>query len=168
MSEQKDCVVKLIDDHGVEHSVCVRAESVYEAALKGLKKLERVGWESNGQQIGSVTVEVYEEPTCHRVSVAKLLQMAEGLRTLSRRRDQKGKVADAHQVMILLEQFASDWQLKIVGDRIPGCYGYIEEHNGELWVWTHSYSPGGHKFFRIEGWVDEFKAVYLMRPEGDW
>ena len=34
MSEERDCVVKLIDDHGVEHSVRVRAESVYEAALK--------------------------------------------------------------------------------------------------------------------------------------
>ena len=28
MSEARDCVVKLVDDHGVEHSVRVRAESV--------------------------------------------------------------------------------------------------------------------------------------------
>lgn len=53
--------MKLVDDHGVEHRVRVRAESVYEAALKGLKKLERVGWESDGSQIGSVTVEVWED-----------------------------------------------------------------------------------------------------------
>ena len=33
-----DCVVKLVDDHGVERSVKVRAESVYEAALKGLAR----------------------------------------------------------------------------------------------------------------------------------
>ena len=46
MSEERDCVVKLVDDHGVEHSVRVRAESVYEAALKGLQKLERIGRES--------------------------------------------------------------------------------------------------------------------------
>jgi hypothetical protein len=32
MSEARDCVVKLVDDHGVEHSVRVRAEPVYEAA----------------------------------------------------------------------------------------------------------------------------------------
>ena len=74
MSEQKDCVVKLTDDHGVEHSVRVRAESVYEAALKGLNRLNRVGWESNGEQIGSVIVEVWEEPTCHRINVAKVLK----------------------------------------------------------------------------------------------
>ena len=55
MSEARDCVVKLVDAHGVEHSVRVRAESVYEAALRGLEKLEQVGWESDGSQIGSVT-----------------------------------------------------------------------------------------------------------------
>jgi len=42
----RDCVVKLVDDHGVEHSVRVRAESVYEAVLKGLNKLARIGWGS--------------------------------------------------------------------------------------------------------------------------
>ena len=73
MSEARDCVVNLVDDHGVEHSVRVRAESVYEAALKGLQKLERVGWESSGEQIGWVTVEVWEEPTQHRVHVGKML-----------------------------------------------------------------------------------------------
>jgi hypothetical protein len=54
MPEERDCVVKLVDDHGVEHSVRVRAKSVYEAALRGLTKLEKVGWESDGSQIGSV------------------------------------------------------------------------------------------------------------------
>ena len=72
MSE-RDCVVKLIDDHGVEHSVKVRAESVYEAALKGLRKLSAVGWESDGSTIASVLVEVWEEPTYHRVNVLKML-----------------------------------------------------------------------------------------------
>ena len=52
MSEARVCVVKLVDDHGVEHSVRVRAESVYEAAMRGLQKLERIGWESDGSQIG--------------------------------------------------------------------------------------------------------------------
>ena len=78
MPEERDCVVKLVDDHGVEHSVRVRAESVYEAALKGLTRLEKVGWESDGSQIGSVLVEVWEEPTCHRVNVAKMLQWLKG------------------------------------------------------------------------------------------
>jgi hypothetical protein len=41
MPEERDCVVKLVDDHGVEHSVKVRASSVYEAALKGLTRVEK-------------------------------------------------------------------------------------------------------------------------------
>ena len=74
MFEERDCVVKLVDSHGIEHSVKVRAKSVYEAALKGLNKLARIGWESDGSQIGSVTVEVWEEPTKHKVDVAKMLR----------------------------------------------------------------------------------------------
>jgi|SRR6266850_1380806 len=73
MSDERVCVVKLTADHGVEHKVKVRAESVYEAALLGLKRLERVGWQSDGSTIGSVIVEVWEEPTRHVVQVKKLL-----------------------------------------------------------------------------------------------
>jgi len=51
----------------------VQAESVYEAALLGLKRLEHVGWESDGSQIGHVMVEVWEEPTRHYVDVKMLL-----------------------------------------------------------------------------------------------
>src|SRR5260370_20707656 len=67
MSDERLCVVKLTDEHGVEHRVKVRAESVYEAALLGLKRLERVGWESDGSTIGSVIVEVWEGRTRHVV-----------------------------------------------------------------------------------------------------
>lgn len=67
--------------------------------------------------------------------------------------------------MSALEQFASEYHLKQVGDRIPGCYGYIEEHNGELWAWTHSHSLTGHQFFRIEDFLDECRAIYLVEPE---
>lgn len=74
MSDERDCIVKLVDSHGVEHSVKVRAESVYEAALKGLNRLKQVGWEGNSSTIGHVTVEVWEEPTCHRVDVPRMLQ----------------------------------------------------------------------------------------------
>jgi len=38
-----------------------------------LNRLERMGWESDGSTIGSVIVEVWEEPTCHLVHVNKLL-----------------------------------------------------------------------------------------------
>jgi hypothetical protein len=38
-----------------------------------LKRLQRVGWESDGSQIGSVVVDVWEEPTRHVVHVKKFL-----------------------------------------------------------------------------------------------
>jgi len=69
----RDCVVKLVDDHGVEHSVRVRAGSVYETVLQGLNKLARIGWESDGSEIGWVVVEIYEEPTVHRVHVGNMI-----------------------------------------------------------------------------------------------
>jgi hypothetical protein len=92
MSEERDCVVKLVDDHGVEHSVKVRAESVYEAALKGLKKLERVGWESDGSQIGWVIVEIWEQPTQHRVHVGKMLGWIKSGGRTPRDETRKGKL----------------------------------------------------------------------------
>jgi hypothetical protein len=72
MSEA-NCVVKIVDDHGVEHSVRVKAESLYEAAILGLNKLERHGWESDGSQIGWVVVEIHDEPTVHRIHVERML-----------------------------------------------------------------------------------------------
>jgi hypothetical protein len=78
MSNERVCVVKLIDDHGVVHKVKVRAGSVYEAALLGLSRLERVGWESDGSQVSRVMVEVWEEPTRHSIDVKKLLSWLSG------------------------------------------------------------------------------------------
>jgi hypothetical protein len=71
MSEQKDCVVKLVDDHGVEHSVRVRAESVYEAAPKGLKRLESAGWESDRSQVSSVWLKFGRQPLLAIVSMSQ-------------------------------------------------------------------------------------------------
>src|SRR5439155_21586076 len=69
------CIVRLKDCHNTEHSVEVYAESLYEAVLKGLSRLEVVGWESNGNEtIQRVEVEIHQEPTRHIVDVRKLLK----------------------------------------------------------------------------------------------
>ena len=68
------CVVRLKDSHDTEHSVVVYAESLYEAALRGLNQLADVGWESDtGETIKQVEVEIHQEPTRHIVSVPRLL-----------------------------------------------------------------------------------------------
>ncbi|HJZ64109.1 MAG TPA: hypothetical protein VKD70_07320 [Candidatus Acidoferrum sp.] len=61
-------MVRIVDDIGTVHSVKVRAESLYEATLLGLNALSRVGWEGDGETVGSVLVEVHYEPTSHEVA----------------------------------------------------------------------------------------------------
>jgi hypothetical protein len=69
------CIVRLKDCHGTEHSVEVYAQSLYEAVLRGLNRLQDVGWESNGNEtIQRVEVEIHQEPTRHIVDVPKLLK----------------------------------------------------------------------------------------------
>ena len=60
------CIVRLKDCHDTEHSVEVYAESLYEAVLRGLNRLEDVGWESDANEtIKRVEVEIHQEPTNH-------------------------------------------------------------------------------------------------------
>ena len=69
------CIVRLKDSHDTEHSVEVHALSLYEAVLRGLNRLQDVGWESNGKEtIQRVEVEIHQEPTRHIVDVPKLLR----------------------------------------------------------------------------------------------
>jgi hypothetical protein len=69
------CIVRLKDCHNTEHSVEVYAQSLYEAVLRGLNRLQDVGWESNGNEtIQRVEVEIHQEPTRHIVDVPKLLK----------------------------------------------------------------------------------------------
>jgi hypothetical protein len=69
------CIVRLKDCHNTEHSVEVYAQSLYEAVLRGLNRLQDVGWESNGNAtIQRVEVEIHQEPTRHIVDVPKLLK----------------------------------------------------------------------------------------------
>jgi len=42
--------------------------------LLGLNALSRVGWEGDGDTVGSVLVEVHYEPTSHEVDVPKFLR----------------------------------------------------------------------------------------------
>jgi len=72
------CIVRLKDSHDTEHSVEVYAESLYEAVLRGLSRLQDVGWESNGDEtIKRVEIEIHEEPARHIVDVPKLLKSVE-------------------------------------------------------------------------------------------
>src|SRR6266853_360161 len=69
------CIVRLKDCHNTEHSVEVYAESLYEAVLRGLSRLQDAGWESNTEEtIKRVEVEIRQGPTRHIVDVPRLLK----------------------------------------------------------------------------------------------
>jgi hypothetical protein len=79
--------------HNTEHSVEVYAESLYEAVVRGLSRLQDVGWESNGNEtIQRVEVEIYQEPTRHIVDVPKLLKWIEEKSTYPAQETRKAKL----------------------------------------------------------------------------
>jgi hypothetical protein len=59
---KRNCVVKYVDSFGVEHAAKVEAESPFDAAIRGLYKLDSSFWtEEDVFDRMCVTVEVYEE-----------------------------------------------------------------------------------------------------------
>jgi hypothetical protein len=70
---KRNCVVKFVDNFGVEHAAKVEAESLFEAAVRGLHRLDSSFWtEEDVFDRMCVTVEVHEEPTTHSVMVQNL------------------------------------------------------------------------------------------------
>jgi hypothetical protein len=87
------CIVRLKDCHDTEHSVVVYAESLYEAVLRGLGRLQDVGWESSADEtIQRVEVEIHQEPTRHIVDVPKLLKWVRQKATYPAQETRKAKL----------------------------------------------------------------------------
>ena len=71
-----DCVVRFTDAVGSEHSVKVEAESLFEAAARGLCRLDSRFWTDDDLlQKDFITVEVRQKPTIHTVKVAHAAQL---------------------------------------------------------------------------------------------
>lgn len=68
---KRNCAVKYVDKFGVEHTVRVEAESLFEAAICGLQRLDSSFVGDVGDRL-SVTVEVCAEPTTYAVMIEKL------------------------------------------------------------------------------------------------
>lgn len=70
------CRVAYTDPQGIEHAVEVAADSLHEAALKGLVELRASVWA--GDRAGVVRVEVLRPSVCHTVpleAVKKALEL---------------------------------------------------------------------------------------------
>lgn len=73
MGDQRWCVIAFRDGEGVEHSVELTAESLYEASILALDRFRRCPWSREPSfEAGTLKAEVWEPPTIHRVNVPDL------------------------------------------------------------------------------------------------
>lgn len=71
------CRVSFRDVEGIEHSVEVTAESLYEAAALGLHALKQSGFASGPGEAAELIVSVRSPVTTHRLSLRRLLAWLE-------------------------------------------------------------------------------------------
>ena len=70
----RNCVVSFVDSEGIQHSIEVAAESLFEAAALAVKEFRRPPW-TDGMEPGAVTrlaVSVKAPKTTHEVSIRQL------------------------------------------------------------------------------------------------
>jgi hypothetical protein len=73
MPKARKCVVTFRDAEGTDHAVVLNAESLYEAATVALRQFRRDDWSREAAfDLGTLRIEVWEQPTLYRIEVAKL------------------------------------------------------------------------------------------------
>ena len=80
MGNARTCIVSFIDSEGIQHSVEVAAESLYEAAALAVNEFRRHPW-TDGMEPGAVTrlaVSVKAPATTHEVSIRQLERWVNG------------------------------------------------------------------------------------------
>jgi hypothetical protein len=92
------CIVRLKDCHDTEHRVEVYAESLYEAVLRGLSRLQDVGWESNGDEtIKRVEVENSPRAYATRSRCPEAIEVSSRRFHVSSATNKERKIAEAAQ-----------------------------------------------------------------------
>ena len=73
MPKARKCVATFRDTEGIDHAVVINAESLYEAAVVALRQFRRADWSrESALDLGTLRIEVWEQPTLYRIEVAKL------------------------------------------------------------------------------------------------
>jgi hypothetical protein len=75
----RSCTVTFRGVSGIRHSVDLDAESVYDAAIRGLALLRRDGWVDSVGSATALEVEVREPATRHSVSVQQLRRWCDAI-----------------------------------------------------------------------------------------
>jgi hypothetical protein len=68
----KACIVSLTDPGGMKHSVEVQADSLYEAAARGLRMLRNDGWTPHTHGSARIEIEVREPGVTHSIPISRL------------------------------------------------------------------------------------------------
>jgi hypothetical protein len=76
---RRACTVSFQGVSGIRHSVDLEAESVYEAAIRGVHLLKKDGWVDNLGAGTELDVQVREPGTTHRVTVQQLRRWCDGV-----------------------------------------------------------------------------------------
>jgi hypothetical protein len=74
----KSCRVSFTDLDGIRHSVEVEADSLYEAAVLGLKALKKGSWVAEIGAGTRITIQVVEPPVEHFLMYAQLQRWLNG------------------------------------------------------------------------------------------
>jgi hypothetical protein len=75
----RSCTVSFRGVSGIRHSVDLDAESVYDAAIRGLTLLRRDGWVDSVSSATALEVQVREPATRHSVSVQQLRRWCDAI-----------------------------------------------------------------------------------------
>jgi hypothetical protein len=75
----RSCLVSLTDSRGVQHSVEVTAETLFEAAALGVALLRKHGWVDQGFALGTkLQVDVREPAPRHTVTLSQVERWLDG------------------------------------------------------------------------------------------
>lgn len=74
----KTCRVSFTDLSGIRHSVEIQADSLYEAAVVGLKALKKAEWIDAVGPATRLEIEVLEPAAVHILLVAQLMRWLDG------------------------------------------------------------------------------------------
>jgi hypothetical protein len=80
----KHCRVSFTDGHGIRHSVDVTADSLFEAAVRGVKALRSAGWNEPPGESALLEVQVSHPAVTHTVSLRHIARWLNGASTSPR------------------------------------------------------------------------------------
>ena len=78
VATERLCIVSYTDAHGIKHSVDVTAESLFEAAVLGVKRLRAGDWNDPPGQSARLEIEVRHPGVTHTVTLQQVARWLNG------------------------------------------------------------------------------------------